>query len=57
MMASAEAAAELAYPWASLGVTIAAAVMAGLILAPLDLIRTKFVFRNNLVYNTLTSTS
>jgi fusion and transport protein UGO1 len=30
------------YPWASLGVAIAAAVAAGLILAPLDLIRTKY---------------
>ncbi len=29
------------YPWASLGVAIAAAVAAGVILAPLDLIRTK----------------
>jgi fusion and transport protein UGO1 len=31
------------YPWASLGVAIAAAVAAGVILAPLDLIRTKYV--------------
>ncbi|PBP23411.1 hypothetical protein BUE80_DR005959 [Diplocarpon rosae] len=31
------------YPWASLGVAIAAAAMAGLILAPLDLIRTKLI--------------
>ena len=31
------------YPWASLGVAIAAAVATGLILAPLDLIRTKYV--------------
>lgn len=29
------------YPWASLAVAVAAAVSAGLILAPLDLIRTK----------------
>lgn len=29
------------YPWASLGVAVAAAVSAGLILAPLDLVRTK----------------
>ncbi len=42
-----EASAELAdspYPWASLGVAIAAAVTAGVILAPLDLIRTKYVY-------------
>jgi fusion and transport protein UGO1 len=31
------------YPWASLGVAIAAAVAAGVVLAPLDLIRTKYV--------------
>jgi mitochondrial fusion and transport protein UGO1 len=31
------------YPWASLAVAVAAAVSAGLILAPLDLIRTKSV--------------
>jgi fusion and transport protein UGO1 len=31
------------YPWASLGVAIAASVSAGLILAPLDLVRTKLV--------------
>jgi fusion and transport protein UGO1 len=30
------------YPWASLGVAIAAAVATGIILAPLDLIRTKY---------------
>ena len=30
------------YPWASLCVAIAAAVATGLILAPLDLIRTKY---------------
>ncbi len=29
------------YPWASLGVAVAAAATAGIILAPLDLIRTK----------------
>jgi fusion and transport protein UGO1 len=29
------------YPWTSLGVTVGAAVMAGLVLAPLDLVRTK----------------
>lgn len=29
------------YPWASLGVAIGAAVTSGLILAPLDLVRTK----------------
>lgn len=29
------------YPWASLGVAVAAAVTTGLILAPLDLVRTK----------------
>jgi len=29
------------YPWASLGLAVAAAVMTGLILAPLDLVRTK----------------
>jgi fusion and transport protein UGO1 len=42
-----EASAELAgsaYPWASLAVAIAAATTAGIILAPLDLIRTKLVF-------------
>jgi fusion and transport protein UGO1 len=42
-----EASAELvgsAYPWASLAVAIAAAAAAGIILAPLDLIRTKSVF-------------
>jgi len=32
------------YPWASLAVAVGAAVAAGLILAPLDLIRTKSVF-------------
>ncbi len=31
------------YPWASLGVAIAAAVVTGIIFAPLDLIRTKYV--------------
>jgi fusion and transport protein UGO1 len=31
------------YPWASLSVAIAAAVATGIILAPLDLIRTKYV--------------
>ncbi|KAH8656520.1 mitochondrial fusion protein-like protein [Tricladium varicosporioides] len=31
------------YPWASLGVAVAAAVSAGLILAPLDLVRTKLI--------------
>jgi fusion and transport protein UGO1 len=31
------------YPWASLGVAVAAAVAAGVILAPLDLIRTKYI--------------
>ncbi|CAL3970262.1 unnamed protein product [Diplocarpon coronariae] len=31
------------YPWASLGVAIAAAATAGVILAPLDLIRTKLI--------------
>lgn len=39
-----EASAELVgapYPWASLGLTIGAAVMAGVMLAPLDLLRTK----------------
>jgi fusion and transport protein UGO1 len=35
---------DIQYPWASLGVAIAAAVSAGLILAPLDLVRTKSVF-------------
>lgn len=29
------------YPWSSFGVAVAAAVAAGLILAPLDLVRTK----------------
>jgi fusion and transport protein UGO1 len=29
------------YPWASLGVAVGAAAMAGLILAPLDIVRTK----------------
>jgi mitochondrial fusion and transport protein UGO1 len=46
LTAGASAAAELVdspYPWASLGVAIGAAVTAGLILAPLDLVRTKFV--------------
>jgi fusion and transport protein UGO1 len=32
------------YPWASLGAAIAAAVATGIILAPLDLIRTKYVY-------------
>lgn len=32
-----------AYPWASLGVAVAAAATAGILLAPLDLIRTKYV--------------
>ncbi|KAL3422862.1 hypothetical protein PVAG01_04609 [Phlyctema vagabunda] len=31
------------YPWASLGVAVGGAVMAGLILAPLDIIRTKLI--------------
>jgi mitochondrial fusion and transport protein UGO1 len=31
------------YPWTSLGVAVAAAAMAGLILAPLDIVRTKYV--------------
>ncbi|KUJ17564.1 mitochondrial carrier [Mollisia scopiformis] len=31
------------YPWASLGLTIGAAVIAGVILAPLDLLRTKLI--------------
>jgi mitochondrial fusion and transport protein UGO1 len=31
------------YPWASLGVAVAAAVMAGILLAPLDIVRTKSV--------------
>lgn len=35
--------ANLPYPWASLGVAIAAAATAGIILAPLDIIRTKYV--------------
>ena len=45
-LAGVDAAAELAdfpYPWASLAVAVAAAVSAGLILAPLDLVRTKCV--------------
>jgi fusion and transport protein UGO1 len=33
------------YPWASLGVAVAASVATGLILAPLDLVRTKSVLR------------
>lgn len=32
---------ESPYPWASLGVAVAAAAIAGIALAPLDLIRTK----------------
>lgn len=32
------------YPWASLGVAAAAAVATGLILAPLDMVRTRYVF-------------
>jgi mitochondrial fusion and transport protein UGO1 len=35
---------DASYPWSSLGVAIAAAVAAGLVLAPLDLVRTKSVF-------------
>lgn len=31
------------YPWASVGIAVGAAVASGLILAPLDLIRTKSV--------------
>lgn len=31
------------YPWASLAVAVGAAAMAGLILAPLDVVRTKYV--------------
>jgi len=31
------------YPWASLGVAVAAAAMAGVILAPLDIVRTKLI--------------
>jgi fusion and transport protein UGO1 len=34
---------DTSYPWSSLGVAVAAAVAAGLILAPLDLVRTKSV--------------
>lgn len=34
---------ESPYPWASLGVAVGAAAIAGLALAPLDLIRTKYV--------------
>jgi fusion and transport protein UGO1 len=40
------------YPWASLGVAIAAAVAAGVILAPLDLIRTKYVYSLSGLRNT-----
>jgi len=34
---------DASYPWASLGVAVAAAVATGLILSPLDLVRTKLV--------------
>lgn len=34
------------YPWVSLFVAAAAAVTTGLILSPLDLVRTRFVFRS-----------
>ena len=34
---------DTSYPWSSLGVAVAAAVTAGIILAPLDLVRTKSV--------------
>lgn len=34
---------ESPYPWASLGVAVIAAAIAGIALAPLDLIRTKYV--------------
>lgn len=30
------------YPWTSLGVAVAAAALAGVILAPLDIVRTKY---------------
>jgi fusion and transport protein UGO1 len=36
--------ADSSYPWASLGVYVAAAAMAGVILAPLDIVRTKSVY-------------
>lgn len=36
------------YPWASLGVAIGAAIAAGLVLAPLDLVRTKSVTPSSL---------
>lgn len=35
--------ADYPYPWASLGVAVAAAATAGLLLAPLDIVRTKLV--------------
>ena len=31
------------YPWASLGIAIGAAAMAGIVLVPLDIIRTRYV--------------
>jgi fusion and transport protein UGO1 len=37
--------AETAYPWASLGVAVVAAATAALLLAPLDIVRTKYVFQ------------
>jgi fusion and transport protein UGO1 len=33
--------ADAPYPWVSLAVTVGAAAMAGLLLAPLDIVRTK----------------
>jgi mitochondrial fusion and transport protein UGO1 len=43
------------YPWASLFVAAAAAVATGLVLAPLDLVRTRYEHTSLLSYNTVTS--
>lgn len=34
---------DASYPWASIGIAVGAAATAGLILAPLDIIRTRYV--------------
>lgn len=45
---------DTSYPWSSLGVAVAAAVTAGLVLAPLDLVRTKSVLSIHLTLVLLT---
>jgi len=45
---------DTSYPWASLGVAISAAVVTGLILSPLDLVRTKSGYCFPFLVNLLT---